>query len=314
VFISKRSGKYDVYKIDIDGKNEKLVLKGTGSERDDITLAPHPNAEVVAMVSTRDNVRNRDGYLLSTLTLINLQNKTVEKVAQSERIQIVEWIGNRLVYVRIASGTSASNPKRHRLVSYDYESGDSKEIANSNYFNDVMVAGGMVYFAPSGAYQKKPTALYRTKADGTDRETVLDRETWNIFRTSYDQLTLATGKDWYEYGLNDGDTAKLGGEPPNLRSRVYIDNPARTKSLWVDQRDGKGVLIPYDLLGKRDDEPLHTQSGLKNPVRWLNNNSIVFRISTDQETADYAVSIDGGEPQKIRDVTNTSGIDSWYYY
>lgn len=43
VFISKRSGTYDVYKVDVDGKNEEKVLSGTGSERPDaIALSIHP--------------------------------------------------------------------------------------------------------------------------------------------------------------------------------------------------------------------------------------------------------------------------------
>jgi len=131
VFVSKRSGKYDVYKIDADGKNEQKVLAGSGTERDDLVLVQHPTKAYAALVSTRENVRNADGFLLSTLTFIDLSNNTPTKVAQSEKIQIIDWMDDRLVYVQIASGASASDPKRHRLMSYDPATDQSKELASS---------------------------------------------------------------------------------------------------------------------------------------------------------------------------------------
>ncbi|HZM63917.1 MAG TPA: hypothetical protein VFB59_02175, partial [Candidatus Saccharimonadales bacterium] len=64
VFVSKESGKYDVYTMDADGKNKKLLLAGTGLESGNIGLAVSPDGERVALVSTRDNVRTADGRLL----------------------------------------------------------------------------------------------------------------------------------------------------------------------------------------------------------------------------------------------------------
>lgn len=314
VFISKRSGKYDVFKIDVDGQHEERILAGTGSEREDMTLIVHPKEEVAAIVSTREGKRNKDGYLLSTLTLINLKDTTTKSIATSERVQLVDWVGDRLVYVEVAAGSSAANPKRHRLMSYDYSEDDKDELASSNYFNDVMIAAGKLYYAPSSAYQSAGTAvLYRSDADGTAKQTVLGKEAWNLFRTSYDHIAISAPGEWYDYKLDEKQPNKLGGEPANLTSRVYVDSPDVKKSLWVDSRDGKGVLLVYET-DTKEDKNLRTQSGLKNPVRWLNGKTVVYRIHTDQETADYAISLDGGEPRKIRDVTNTGGVDQWYYY
>ena len=314
VFISKRSGKYDVYKIDIDGKNEEKILAGTGAEHDDMILVSHPTDEQVALVSTRDNKRNQDGFLLSTLTIIDLSDNSTTSVVQSERIQIIDWIGDRLVYVQIAQGASAANPNRHRLMSYNYKTNENHELASSNYFNDVMAIGTKIYYAPSSAYQSDVnTSLFKVEADGTNKQVVLDQEAWNLFRTSYDHLTISTDKDWYDYKLGDKNPVKLDGQPANINSRVYVDSPDGRKSLWVDNRDGKGVLLAYEP-STQDDKTLRTQSGLKNPIRWLTDNVVIYRINTEQETADYALSLNGGEPKKIRDVTNTGGVDKWYYY
>jgi hypothetical protein len=314
VFVSKRSGKFDVYKVDIDGKNEERILAGTGTEREDIVIVPHPTAEVVAVVSSRENKRNKDGFLLSTLTLIDLKSNEVKAVTASERVHVVDWIGSRLVYVRVAEGESTSSPKRHRLMSYEYKDETNKELAASNFFNDVVVALGKIYYAPSTAYQEGgDTGLFKLEADGSGKQTITSKETWNIFRTSHDHLTLAMPQLWYDYRLGEKSPVKLDGPPAIQTTRVYADSPDGKRSLWVDNRDGKGVLIYYDVTGKTD-SVIRTQSGLKNPVRWLNNSILVFRIHTDEETADFALSVEGGEAKKIRDVTNTDGIDSWYYY
>lgn len=313
VFVSRRSGRYDVYRIDADGKNEQKVLSGSGSERDDLVLVPHPSKGYVALVSTRENVRNRDGFLLSTLTLIDLEDNTPSKLAQSERIQLIDWVGDRLVYVQIAAAASAESPQRHRLMSYDLETGKTKELAAANYFNDVLAIGNNIFYAPSGAYSADKAAFFKIAADGGAKQTVLNQEVWNVFRTDYDKLVLAVGQEWQEYHISSNKSVRLSGEPANLKSRVYVESPDRQRNLWIDQRDGKGVLLAYNVADK-EDKTVHERSGLNNPVRWLNDSAVIFRVSSTQETADYVMSLDGGQPRKLKDVTNTSGIDRWYYY
>ncbi|MEO5627737.1 MAG: hypothetical protein ABIQ89_02515 [Candidatus Saccharimonadales bacterium] len=308
-FVSKRSGKYDLYSIDIDGHNEKLLLAGTGTERDNMTVVPNPAEDVVAVASSRDNNRNRDGFLLTNLNIVDTNTGTKTNVTQSENIQIVDWIGSHLIFVQIAAGASANNPNRMRLISYDYTNNTQKELASSNYFNDVTSARGDIYYAPSEAN----TGFFRTNPEGTSRVNLLNKSTWNMFRTKYEYLTLSVGTEWYDYKLGDNAVKKLSGAPASQQNRVYQDNSERKQSLWVETRDGKGALISYDTINQAD-KVLRTQSGLVNPAYWLNDSYVVYRVDSGQETADYAINIDGGEPIKIGDVTNTAGKGNWYYY
>ncbi len=313
VFVSKRSGKYDIYSVYIDGKEENLVLAGSGNEKEGMVLVPHPNEEIAAYVSTRAGQHNSDGFLLSNLILLNLEDNSTTNVGVSERIQIVDWSGDRLIYVQIAAGSSGDSPGRYRLMSYNYKDASNKELASSNFFNDVIAVSGSIYYAPSSAYQTGKTNFYKINADGSNQQTIFDQEVWNIFRTSYDHFALSVQQQWYDYRLGDKSPTKLSSAPASQISRVYINSPDAKHSIWADNRDGKGVLLSYDTAGQKEDATVRSQSGLGYPVRWLNNSSLVYRVKTDQETADYAISIDGGEPVKIRDVTNTSGIDRWYY-
>jgi hypothetical protein len=313
-FVSKRSGKYDTYKIDADGKNESLALAGTGSERDDITLVVNPAKNVAALVSTRDNVRNSDGYLLSTLTLINLKDNGTIKIIQSERVQVIGWSGNKLVYVQIAAGTSGANAKRNRIMSYDYGNREVKELAAANYFNDMQLVGSKLYYAPSSAYQPAGSAgLFKVEVDGTNKQNITSEETWSISRISYDHLTLSAQQKWMDYQISNSKLTTLNGAPANPSNRIYADSPDGKRTVWVDSRDGKGVMLSFDQSANKD-TAVRTQNGLTNPVTWLSDSVVVYRIANGQETADYVMSIDGGDAQKLKDVTNTTGIDRWYYY
>lgn len=314
LFVSKRSGKYDVYKIDVDGKNEQLVLSGTGNERDDMSLVQHPDKDITALVSSRDSVRNGDGFVLSTLTLIDTSGEEVstKAIGRSERIQIIGWSGDQLAYVQVAEGASAANPKRHRLITYNYANGDSNELAATNYFNDVLLVGNDIFYSPS-SYQGGAIGLVKVGVDGKNQKTVFDQEVWNIFRTEYNKLVFSVQNDWYEYNLSDNKVLAASGAPASQISRIYIDGPEKKRSLWIDQRDGKGTLLAYTLDSK-EDRVIKAQSGLAYPTVWVSPSTAAYRVVTEAETADYVVSLDGGEARKITNVTNTGGIDRWYYY
>ena len=313
VYISKQSGKYDVYKSDVDGKNKTLLLAGTGNENDQITLVSHPTDEEAALVSTRDSVHDSDGYLEQTLTLINVSSGAPLTIEHSDRVQLVDWIGNRLVYVLIKPGSSAANPERYEIMSYDYTTKQRLEIAHANYFNDIESAGGIIYYASSNNYGGGVSQFGKVNADGTGQQVLLTDEVWNMFRVDYTDFSLSGATGWYNYVLGATKPTTVSTAPTTNTNRVYSDSPDGKHSLWVDSRDGKGALVAYDTTAKKD-TVVTEQSGLTYPVRWLNNSTVIYRVSTPQETADYVISMQGGSAKKIADVTDVSGFGLWYGY
>lgn len=313
-FVSKRSGKYDVYTADADGKNERRILGGTSYERDDLALIPHPKDDYVAYVATRENTRNQSGYLLSTLYIIDTKLGEVIKVDQSEQIHVIGWSDQgRLVYVKVAAGASGEDPQRHRLISFNNEDHtDTKELASSNSFNDVLMAGNRVYYAPSNVFHEGEPGTYAVDANGDNPQTILNDETFSIVRSDYDTLHLSVGNDWFEYVLGSPMAADAAA-PNSTKSRMYVDNPHNNTSLWVDDRDGRGVLIAYDKTSK-EEKILFERGGLRLPLYWLTDKHIVFRVADGRETADYILNVEDGEPRKIMDVTDAAGVTRWLYY
>lgn len=312
-FITKRSGKYDLYKIDADGKNESLVLSATGKESGDIALVQHPTDPIAMLISSREGSYNSDGKLQKNLTFVNLKDGTNKAVAKSSQLQAIDWVGTRLVYVMLTDETNPDDPNRFKLMSYDYVSGDNRQLASTNYFNSVVSAAGKIYYAPSSAYQNGVNlGVFVVHADGSGKDVLLNQESWNMVRTAYDSIVIAVQQDWYGYKPGDKTPQKLSGQPTDTTSQVFVDSPDGKHSVWLDNRDGKGVIVVYDV-AQKSEKVLLSENGLSGPLRWLNNSTVVYRLVGQRETADYLVSLDGGTAHKVADVTNTVGIDRWAY-
>jgi hypothetical protein len=315
VFVSNRTGQYDLYKISVDGTNEEVLLPATGKEREIPHVLPHQTKAYAAYISTRDGEVNSGGFILDGLYIVDVNNGTADRITRSEQIQIIGWSGDRLIFTAVTEGVSGGNPERSKVFSFDIQSGDKLELASSNYFNDVKLVDNTVYYSVSSfAVPASAAKLFSVKPDGEDQKTVVDLQVWNIVQAAFDTLHFravdgAFDTQWYTQQGGAG-AEKLEAPPVIQTSRYYSISPDAKHALWVDERDGKGVLLKYDVEAA-DEQVIQTAPGLSDPVYWLNDRDAVYRIATSEETADYIVSLDGGEPRKIADVI---GNRSRYFY
>ncbi len=315
VFFSKRDGTFDLYQIDADGKNEKLLVKGTGAEREDMTLAVSENNKHVAFVSSRSAKRNTDGFILDGLFLYDSQTNTPVEISNSEQIRIIGWVEDSVIFVKVKSGLSAADPAREQLLSYDASSKNSHLLGESNQFNDIALMGGKVIVAESNTYgENKDVSVYTIDANETNKQVVLNSQAWTLLRTSYDQLTMSSPNNtWYGYKTGAEKVEKIESPASVPRDRRYVTNPSEKKSTWFDYRDGKGVIVVWDVEQKKD-TVLYSAGGLITPFRWLNDTYVVLRQSSLTETADYVISVEGGSPVKVVDVVDidTDGNRNFY--
>jgi len=310
VYVSKQSGKYDVYKVDVDGKNKQMLLAGTGSERrDGISLAVSPDGSKAALVSSRSTKRDANRYLLDTLTLIDTKSGQSKEVDDAARIQLIDWVGDQLVYTATYAAPSAAYAQRQRLVTYDTEKSAQNLLATSNYFNGVASVGGSIYYVVAPGDPKTQPGFYKSRIDGSSKQAQIilaNKQIGTLVRTTESEFALEGPDGWYQYIV--GDTTAKKGNPPNdpYANHQYVTAPGGSKSAWVDGRDGKGVLLIHSQ--KAEDKTVASASGLTIPIRWMSKNTLVYRVNNANETADYVKNIDGGEPKKISDVTTTAGL------
>jgi hypothetical protein len=304
IFVSKAGGNYDLYKSDIDGTNKEVVLPGTGNENGNLSLAASPDGKHAALVSTRDNQHDGDGFLLNTLTLVDIDDRTSTTLGHADQIQLIDWVGSHLIYQQVSSDPKVPVGSRYTVISYDYDSNSRVQLAAAPKMNGVFSAQGSIYYTVSangdnGALQP---GLYKISPEGNGRTRVFDKEVWGGLRTDYNTLAIQNADGWTAYNLKTGETVTIAS-PSSFTSRLYRDNTDHTASLYVNQNQ----LVEYDAQQGKD-IPVQSQEGLNYPVQWFGG-AVLYRVVTATETADY-ITAPGGVAHKVADVANTYGFSS----
>ncbi|MBP9853066.1 MAG: hypothetical protein QG629_18 [Patescibacteria group bacterium] len=303
VFISKKSGKFDVYSVDVDGKNERVLLAGTGLENQSMTVSTSLDNTYASVVSSREEKRNREGYLLNTLTLVGIKDGEAQTVQQAEQISVIGWQNKTIVFQETSTGASAANPNRQKIFSYNTETNEKKQLASANYFNEVLLINGQVYYTVSATDAAARDTFVKIGVDGSNRKAYYAQDIWALIREDYKNFKIQTPSRWQSFSL---DTVKIADStPPNdMTSRRYTDGPKDERSAWIDVRDSFGVLMLYNLKTGQSRE-VSSIRYVQQIVGWLDEKTIIVRAVSMNEVADYAVSTQGGKPSKIADVSNT---------
>jgi hypothetical protein len=214
------------------------------------------------------------------------------------------------VYQIAIAGASEANSQRNRVMAYDPATGKRVQLASANQFNAVVSAKGFVYYAPSSTDPSAKLGLFRVKPSEPAAKTrVFNQEVWSAFRTAYDTLVLQTPSDWYGFAIGS-DTAARTVAPVSYVNRMYSAAPSGGGALWVDSTS-TDALILYDITAKKN-KKLYAREGVNYPLRWLTAKTIIYRLDSQTETADYAINVDGGSPRKITDTVGTYGFTQAY--
>jgi uncharacterized protein YpmB len=301
VFVAKENGRYNLTSMYLDGSERTTLLAGTGSENVNLSVLVDPAGQKVAYVSTRDGLTDADGYTLSGLALVDTSDGNYATISHAEHIQLVDWIGTTIIFEESSTNSSATDSNRYRLVAYDYASSKRYELAHANQFNSVQVIEGKVYYAVSSTDPSAQAYYFQINPDGTNRTAILEKEVWSAFRTAYDKVLLQTPDGWYSYSV--GTTPVATTALPNAQNSTYVEGPDN-QSLWINKSSGQGALTLHSNTHGTD-SVLATQAGMAYPVRWLTDTTILYRVTTGSEVADYAVTTAGGQTRKVTDVVST---------
>jgi len=273
-----------------------------------------PDGRYAAFVSTRGVQRDADRYPMSTLTLLSVEDGAYKSIDLAQSIEPVGWHNDTFVYSVTYASASAANSERSKLVAYNTDTEARKVLATADYFNGSYVVGDTLYYATTQTDPARPSHFAKIKIDGSGKATVLNSQIWAVLRTSPTAMSIETPNGWYDYTIGDSGARRGGAAADYQQLRAYTSSADDKRSVWVDNRDGKGVIVLSYLAENKDDQVITTASGVMQPLRWLSSSAILYRVATGDETADYVVSLDGGEPRKVTDVTNVGGFMSGYGY
>ncbi|HEV2402985.1 MAG TPA: hypothetical protein VGS08_02170 [Candidatus Saccharimonadales bacterium] len=305
VFVAQQNGRYNLYACDISGQNRQLLLSGTPTETGNIDLSVSPDGSQAVLSSTRDATYSSDGSLLTTLTLVNVNTMSTVTLDHALSIRLIGWLGTDLIY---QEDTSAGPISNYNIISYNYVTNSRNQLASASQFSDVLTAGGDVYYAVPAAATTTADGLYVMSPDGSHRQTILAGDAQTVLRQSYTTLLVQTTSAWYSVNIGGSSATAISTPPGTNSNRLYVDSPDGSHSVWIDGEGSSSQLHSYNAdLGQ--DSALSVDNA-SYPVRWLNNADIVYRVTTANGSADYAVSLSGGTPKEITTISNTGGLGS----
>lgn len=303
VYIAKRAGAHNVYRANLNGQQEQLVLAATGKETSNLTLAPNASSTVAALVSTRDGKQDSSGATQQSLTLVTVSNGATTVSDTAAQVKLIGWFGDTIVYTLSNTSTSTTDSNRYQLISYNVTSKVRIVLDHATYLNDVIEAKGSVYYA-TAASQSGAGKLLTIQPDGSGKKTILNTEVAAITRTGYDSLLLSSVSKWYSYKLGSLQataTSNIGQGD----SRQYTDSPDSKHSVYLNTDGDSPQLKLLDTVSHK--ETVLVVTGASSPIHWVGNDTVVYR----NNGADCSVKI-GGQPTKVADVFDAAGISLWH--
>ena len=109
--------------------------------------------------------------------------------------------------------------------------------------------------------------------------------------------------DWWQLNTDSNNQTQLDGEPAGLQDLVIRYSKDLSKAAWVEERDGKNVIIVRSLSGASESKIIATADSISSDINWIGNDVVVYYDNSPGQSSDFVVSTEGGEPHKISDVT-----------
>ena len=303
MFVTKESGKFDVYRMYVDGRDREVLLPATGTETQNISVLPNSDGTITAVASTRDDKRNSDGFLLTALTLVDSESGEQTAIEHAEDVTLIGWHGRTLVYRLSVAGASAANPNRQRMVAYNVAENKRFQLASGNNIAAYDLIGDTVYYTAGSANPGANDMFARVNINSLSKKSIYTGSVWSLLRTDYEKIKIQTPDRWYDYTI--GSSSIVPTTPDSYYTfRYYVDSPDGKRSVRTDARDSNGVLMLRDIATGREKD-VAIQRNMQAPLYWLNDSVVVYRVAGAAEVADYVVSVDGGASKKISDVSLT---------
>ncbi|MDB5185482.1 MAG: hypothetical protein JWL85_5 [Candidatus Saccharibacteria bacterium] len=267
-FLSKKSGKLDVVKTNLDGSDRQTVLAGTGREEDqDTTLLASRDWKYMALKSRREG-DNAKLYMIETAN-----DKLTTMDEGDAGFSLVGWSNNYFTFLVIRNNVKNWESKRQSLKSFNAESKQLKTLDSSvgegsheydqtqqSISNLYKLKNEIVYtktwstnnYTPFLLNSKKST-LESTKPDGSGRRVIRSFDMspgiayQNIAARLYtpNEVYLAVGgpSKYYEYINGEVKDATDAKDQFDKYYPTYLISPSDNASFWYKPRDGKNTLF-----------------------------------------------------------------------
>jgi len=332
-FLSKRTGKINVMKSDLDGANPEVVLAATGDEDDgDTILLASQDWKYLALKSKRSGSEKP-----ASLYLIDTSNgdKLTTMDEGDATFTMIGWSGHTFTYQVQRDKVQFWQPNKYSLKSYNAENGKLTVLDNtagegtgassyqgtdykSEYFGNVILVGSTVTYTKSwysGIYYYGNTALagkqngiYSVNVDGSSKKQIkgFDATTNSSIegklyepKEVYYRVYTNDKADFYE--LENGTLSPKGDLSSTFNGfyPTYLISPSNNKTFWSEPRDGKNTLFIGNADG--DDEKAIAEIGEYTAYGWYTDDYVLLSKNSSELYVIGAAEFGDRVPLKITD-------------
>ncbi len=289
LFVSNKSKKYDVYASDLDGKNERVVLKASGKENENTIIYPSPTGEYVALVASREGTSGEYGGLEQELYVINVASGELKKI--DERPGQVSWSGNTLV-----SDVTVTPTYESKVIAYNAETKSKKDLFTLS--GAYLLAEGKIYYS-LGDVNKPEFGLFVVNTDGSGKKKI-DAKPFDLYRQNIGSLALID-LDRGTFSMNFGTDkiVKTADDASALRSLQVISSKDNNTRVFTRVIDSFPQLFKANPDGSNEKQLTKGANVSNSFYVTPNGANAVFYGSVGTEAGVYIVSVNGGSPLKI---------------
>jgi hypothetical protein len=278
-FLSKRTGKINVVKSNLDGTDQETVVEGTGQERDTETvLLASRDWKYLALLSKRDSNKAK-------LYLIDTTSGKLSTMDEGDvTFQLAGWSDHRFVYSLTRTKPNYWDDKKQALKSYNAESGQLATLdetigGGTNQYDYAFEDLANVYILKDKILYTKDWSLAYYTASQTDKKlAILSVKTDGSSKTRIKEFSeqpaanigarlYAPDEAYFHISTNDGKNSfyeytdgKISGADTTVDKfyndfyPTYLVSPTAKYTFWYESRDGKNALFVGDLAGKNSSQ------------------------------------------------------------
>jgi hypothetical protein len=258
-YLSKITGKINLMTANLDGSDSKVMIQGTGNEKDNTTsqLAARDWNYVALQAHRASDSRNQ-------LYVVDTKSGNLKTVDSGDvDLQLIGWSGHKFVYI-VNRSYSYNTDKRQALKSYDADTGKLSTIDETHLIGGLSENLGDLYIVNSKIVYVKSWwdntstkgSIFVMNPDGSGKKSAHDIDL-GAGTSGY----LYLNSKLYEpaaiyYDINDkvfeyenGAVKQAAISVDDLENDFYptfLLSPSDKKTFWYEPRDGKNTIFVGD--------------------------------------------------------------------
>ena len=334
-FLSKRTGKINVMKSNLDGTDTQIILEGTGKESDsDTILLASRNWRHLALKAKRDSDKPKLYY-------INTSTDQTSVIDEGDaEFTPVGWSNDDFIYNVDRNSVVPSQNGKFVLKGYNAQSNklttlDQSTAENGGYayvyqtFTGTTIVNDLVFYIKEwheyyGGYllANKTNSMYTIKPSGQDKKELAKPGANNInfmqvkaYRPN--ELYISANPSNYNdkatyFEYEDGiirEDKEMTSDKFDKSYPIQLVSPSGQFTLWHEARGGKNSIFIGNSSGEQGKEVAKLEKQIS--YGWYSDEYVLMAKNGSEL---YIMSRDGGEPQKITDYHKAQFIGYGYGY